>query len=220
MHRDNSRSGCRFRGLRPAGVRTAPRRPLALFRLFYQVEIRHRQHPRSAIRAAAPASVSSTGMRAQQRCHLTDFGRPTFSNPPCESALTSARSHLFRVVCDQAQAWATPEAKSRTGSPGPESVRYDAIMAIAWCPIGDAKPAPEPADRKRVGRVAVVGAWPPVFDAAAVHAGPSCGADPGSAGARHRRSFRRALERGSATRHSARRRHCALNVVYRSRAHG
>jgi hypothetical protein len=147
--------------------------------------------------------------------------RPTHVlKPPCESALTSARSHLFRLVCDQAQAWATPEAKSRTGSPGPESVRYDAIMAIAWCPIGDAKPAPEPADRKRVGGWLGVGAGPPVFDAAAVHAGPSCGADPGSAGARHRRSFRRALERGSATRHSARRRHCALNVVYRSRAHG
>src|SRR5580704_1683752 len=70
---------------------------------------------------------------------------------------------------------------------------YDTMRS--WCPIGDAKPAPEPADRKRVGRVAVVGAWPPVFDAAAVHAGPSCGADPRSAGARQRRSFRRALER-------------------------
>jgi hypothetical protein len=90
--------------------RTAPRRSLALFRLFYQVEIRHRQHPRSAIRAPAPASVSSDWHASATAVPPRGLRPTRVPNPPCESALTSARSHLFRVVCDQAQAWATPEA--------------------------------------------------------------------------------------------------------------
>ena len=124
-------------------------------------------------------------------------------------------SHLFRLVCDQA-----PHGNSRSNNPapGPESVRYYAIMAIAWCSIGDPKPAPEPVDRKRVERVAMGGSWAARIRCRSRSRPVKLRRRPGISGGGASALISEGASAGSAARHSARRRHCALNVVYRTRS--